>query len=184
MLLESYLLERIEESIEINAPPPTVFSVVSNLCRRARLNPNWTIVSCEPLDGGMHAGARYRFVSLRSGTRTEHVSRVALYEPPSCLVLHSEVHRGLEIELTVHATPTGSRLTHTESFERLPSAPRPAEEPRSLLTILRTWLMFEQEGYAEASAEETRAALRAQIGREIQAWLRAIKQSIERGDVS
>jgi hypothetical protein len=49
---------------------------------------------------------------------------------------------------------------------------------------VRTWLMFEQEGYAEASAEEARAALRAQIGREIQAWLRAIKQSIERGEVA
>ncbi len=177
-------MEHIEESIEINAPPPTVFAVVSDLCRRARLNPRWTIVSCEPLDGGMHAGARYRFVSLRSGTRTEHVSRVALYEPPSRLVLHSEVHRGLEIELTVHATPAGSRLTHIESFERLPSAPKSADEPRSFLTILRTWLMFEQEGYAEASAEEARATLRTQIGREIQAWLTAIKHSIERGEVT
>jgi hypothetical protein len=82
----------------------------------------------------------------------------------------------------VHATPTGSCLTHAETFERLPSAPKPAEEPKSFLTILRTWLMLEQEGYAEASAEEARAALRAQIGSEIQAWLAAIKQAIERGD--
>jgi hypothetical protein len=177
-------LERIEESIEINAPPEAVFAVVSDLCQRAHLNPHWTIVSCEPLDGAMHAGARYRFVSLRRGTRTEHVSRVAVYEPPSHLVLHSEIHRGLEIELTVHAMPTGSRLTHAESFERLPSQPKPTNEPRSFLTILRTWLMFEQEGYAEASAEEVRATLRTQIGREIHAWLTAIKHSIERGEVT
>ena len=177
-------MERIEESIEINAPSPAVFAVVSDLCRRARLNPHWTIVSCGPLDGGMRVGARYHFVSLRSGTRTEHVSRVAVYEPPTRLVLHSEIHRSLEIELTVHATPVGSHLTHIESFERLPFPPEPSGEPRPFLTMLRTWLMFEQEGYAEASAEEARIALCAQIGREIQAWLAAIKHSIERGEVT
>lgn len=175
-------MERIEESIDIHASPEAVFALVSDLCRRARLNPHWTMVSCEPLDGGMRAGARYRLVSLRSGTRTEHVSRVAVYEPPSRLVLQSEMHRGLEIELSVHATPAGSRLTHAESFERLPSPAKPADEPRSFLSILRTWLMFEQEGYAEASAEEARVALRAQIGREIQAWLTAVKRAIEQGE--
>lgn len=175
-------MDRIEESIDISAPPAAVFALVSDLCRRARLNPHWTIASCEPLDGGMRAGARYRFVSLRSGARTEHVSRVAVYEPPSRLVLQSEMHRGLEIELTVHATPAGSRLMHAESFERLPSTPKPANEPRSFLAMLRTWLMFEQEGYAEASAEEARVALRTQIGREIQAWLKAIKYAVEHGD--
>ena len=173
-------MERIEEFIEINAPPPAVFAIVSDLCRRARLNPNWTIVSCEPLDGGMRAGARYRFVSLRGGTRTEHMSRVAVYEPPSRLVLHSEIHRGLEIELTVHATPMGSRLTHAESFEHLPSQLKPTDEPRSFLTILRTWLMFEQEGFAETSAEEVRTAMQAQIRGEIQFWLVSIKRESER----
>lgn len=175
-------MERIVESIEINASPPAVFAVVSDLCRRARLNPHWTIVSCEPLDDGMRAGARYRFVSLRSGTRTEHVSRVAVHEPPARLVLHSETHRGLEIELTVHTTPAGSRLTHAESFERLPSQPKSTDEPRTFRAILRTWLMFEQEGYAEASAEEARATLRIHIGREIQAWLMAVKRAIEQDE--
>ena len=175
-------MERIEESIEINAAPAAVFALVSDLCRRARLNPRWTMASCEPLDGGMHAGARYRFVTLRSGTRTEHVSRVAVYEPPTRLVLHSEIHRGLEIELTVLATPTGSRLMHAESFERLPSVPKSAEEPKSFLTVLRTWLMFEQEGYAEASAEEARAVLRVHIGREIQGWLSAVKRAVEQNE--
>lgn len=173
-------MERIEESIEINAPPAAVFAVVSDLCRRARLNPNWTIVSCEPLDGGMHAGARYRFVSLRSGMRTEHVSRVAVYEPPWRLVLHSEVHPGQEIELTVHATPMGSRLTHAETFNTLPIAPRPSEQPPSFWGALRQWLMFEQEGFAEASAEEVRTAMQAQIRGEIQSWLVAIKRESER----
>jgi len=175
-------MEHIEASIHINAPPAAVFALVSDLCRRARLNPNWVILGCEPLDGAMRAGARYRFISRRGDTRTEHVSRVAVYEPPRRLVLRSEVHPGLEIELTVGAAPGGARLTHVETFDHLPVAPAPPDERRSFLATLRQWLMFEQEGYAEASAEEARAALQAQIQREIHTWLAAIKQAIERAE--
>ncbi|MBI5612562.1 MAG: SRPBCC family protein [Gammaproteobacteria bacterium] len=172
-------MEHIEASIEIDAPPAAVFAVVTDLCRRARFNPGWAVLGCEPLDGPMAVGARYRFITRRGQVVAEHVSRVAVYEPPWRLVLRSETHPDLEIQLTVVATPGGARLTHAESFNRLPAVSGPPDRPRSFGTLLRQWLMFEQEGYAEAVADETHDALQAQIRGEIHAWLAAIKQAIE-----
>lgn len=172
-------MEHIEASIEINAPPAAVFAVAADLCRRARLNPNWTVLDCEPLDGPMHVGARYRFITRRGEILTDHVSRVTVYEPPWRLVLCSETYPDLEIHLTVSAAPGGARLAHAESFNKLPAVPGPPAQPRSFGTTLRQWLMFEQEGYAEAVADEVHDTMQAQIQGEIQAWLAAIKQAIE-----
>jgi hypothetical protein len=51
-------MERIRESVEIKAAQTDVFALVSDLCRRARLNPAWRVIACEALDGGRSARGR------------------------------------------------------------------------------------------------------------------------------
>src|SRR3989338_11250251 len=106
-------MERIRESVEIQAAPADVFALVSDLCRRAHLNPAWRVIACEALDGGpIRAGSRWRFVVRRDRTRIEHVSRVIDYDPPRRIVCKSEIHPDLEIVLEVAPSSAGGRLTH------------------------------------------------------------------------
>ncbi len=175
-------MERIRESVEIQAAPADVFALVSDLCRRARLNPAWRVIACEALDGGpIRAGSRWRFVVRRDRTRIEHVSRVIDFDPPRRLVCKSEIHPDLEIVLDVVPSGAGCRLTHEEAFRALPvpDEVRKGEAESLVRRFLRALLWLDGGGFQTADIQETHEALREQIHLEIRAWLAKIKEEAE-----
>ncbi|OGW59799.1 MAG: hypothetical protein A2V83_00670 [Nitrospirae bacterium RBG_16_64_22] len=175
-------MERIREAVEIQAAPADVFALVSDLCRRARLNPAWRVIACEALDGGpIRAGSRWRFVVRRDRTRIEHVSRVIDYDPPRRIVCKSEIHSDLEIVLDVVPSSAGCRLTHEEAFRALsvPDEVRKGEAESFVRRFLRALLWLEGGGFQTADIQETHEALREQIRAEIRAWLAKIKEEAE-----
>lgn len=175
-------MERIRESVEIKAAQTDVFALVSDLCRRARLNPAWRVIACEALDGGpIRSGSRYRFVVRRDRTRIEHVSRVVDYDPPRRLVCKSEIHGDLEIALDVAPAGAGCRLTHEESFRALPvpDEVRNAEGESIIRRFLRALLWLEGGGFQTADIQEAHEALKGQIHAEIREWLAKIKDEAE-----
>lgn len=175
-------MERIRESVEIKAAPADVFALVSDLCRRARLNPAWRVIACEALDGEpIRTGSRWRFAIRRDRTRIEHVSRVVEYDPPRRLVCRSETHSDLEIVLEVAPSGDGCRLTHEEAFRTLPvpDEVRIAEAESLVGRLLRALLWLEGGGFHTADIQEARDVLKEQIHAEIREWLAKIKDEAE-----
>jgi hypothetical protein len=173
----------IREAIEIKSRPENVFALISDLCRRARLNPSWTMVACEALDGGpLRVGARYRFVTRRGDIRVEHRSRVAEYEPPRRLRLRSEVHPDLEILLAVQPSGGGCILSHTETFRTPPVPPELArqQQPDSTVTAITDLLLLETGGFSMPEPDAWQDTFRKQVQIEIRAWLESIRNEVER----
>lgn len=173
----------IRESIEIKSRPENVFALISDLCRRARLNPSWTVVACEALDGGpLRVGARYRFLTRRNEVRVEHRSRVVEYELPRRLRLRSEIHPDLEILLSVQPSGSGCILSHTETFR---TPPVPSElvrqsQPDSTVTAVTDLLLLETGGFSMPEPDAWQDTFRKQVQAEIRAWLENIRIEAER----
>lgn len=174
-------MEEIRESIEIAASPEAVFAVVADLCRRAALNPHWTVIACGCLqEHEMKIGARCRLVLRRGDTRIEHVSRVAVYDPPYRLTLYSDTHPGIEITHTVFAVPGGCVLTHTERFPSPPPAPVVPPVPGGFWgRVLQALLVMEVAGAFPQAQAEVQARLHQQMQAELRDWLVAIQRAVE-----
>jgi hypothetical protein len=177
-------LETIHESIEIRAHAATVFALVADLCRRARLNPAWTVISCEALDGEpLRAGARYRFLIRRGDDRVEHRSRVIEFDPPQLLRMRSEVHSDLEILLAVQPSGAGCILSHTEAYRSPPIPPVLAQRHNrdSFRNMVKSFVLTETGDFSMPDAVTWQEAFRKQVRIEIRAWLERIREEAERG---
>jgi hypothetical protein len=101
-------MDHIEASIAINAP------ICAGVRDSTQAGWFWTASRST----ARWASARVIVLSC-DAVLTDHVNRVFVYEPPWHLVLRSEAHPDLEIQLTVSTAPGGARLAHAESFTKL-----------------------------------------------------------------
>lgn len=174
-------------SVEIRAEPARVFALVSDLRRKARLNPNIEVIRVE-LEGEEPVGAGSVFYHrFQRGRRiVEYRSRCVRFDPPRLFVSRGETDPPFEVGVTVDPTPAGCRLTQKETVEAAPDlldALDPAREPAPGWGDLVRLLAFFPGGRGLGS--ELRAHQRERVarrlGEELGAWLQAIRSHVERG---
>jgi hypothetical protein len=172
-------------TVEIRAEAADVFAVVSDLRRKAPLNPNIQVIRVE-LEGEepLRDGSVFYHRFQRGARILEYRSRCVRLIPPRLFESRSETHPFFEVRVTVEPTPAGCRLTQEEQVEVTPDvfdaferAPSSVGTFRDLVTLLALFPSTRPLG------SELRALQRERVVRkltaELQSWLDAIRAHLE-----
>jgi hypothetical protein len=172
-------------TVEIKATPAAVFAVVSDLRRKAQLNPNIQVIRVE-LEGGepVREGSVF-YHRFHKGTRIlEYRSRCVRLVAPSLFESRSETDPPFAVRVTVDQTAAGCRLIQQEEVEVTPELldafePAPTKL-RSFREILFLFALFPS---MRPLGSEIRAFQRERVIRkltsELQAWLDDIRAHLE-----
>ena len=171
--------------MEIHAGTTDVFAVVSDLRRKARLNPNIEVIRVE-LEGGepVREGSVF-FHRFQKGRRiVEYRSRCVRCVPPRLFESRGETDPPFDVRVTVEPTPEGCRLTQQEVLEAPPEAldaleagPVGERKFRDILRLLPIFPVARQLGSELRALQRERVA--RQLGAELEAWLEAIRANVE-----
>jgi hypothetical protein len=172
-------------NVEIRANPEEVFAVVSDLRRKARLNPNIHVIRVE-LEGEepVQEGSVF-YHRFHRGTRIlEYRSRCVRLVPPWLFESRSETDPPFEVRVTVDRTPAGCRLTQLEEVEVTPELLDAFEPtPTKLRSFRDTVLLFALFPSMRSLGSEIRVFQRERVIRkltgELQSWLAAIRAHLE-----
>ena len=172
-------------TVEIQVQPMEVFALVSDLRRKAKLNPNIQVIRVE-LEGGepVREGSVF-YHRFHKGTRImEYRSRCVRLVPPWLFESRSETDPPFEVRVTVDRTAAGCRLIQQEEIEVTPELldafePAPTKLP-SFRDIITLFALF-------PSARPLESELRAfqhervtkKLSGELQSWLDAIRAHLE-----
>ena len=172
-------------TVEIRADVTEVFALVSDLRRKARLNPNIQVIRVE-LEGKepLREGSVF-YHRFHRGTRImEYRSRCVRLVPPWLFESRSETDPPFEVRLTLHPTRAGCRLTQEEQVEATPELldafePAPTSV-RAFSDIVKLLALFPS---ARPLGSELRALQRKRVAAtltgELQSWLDAIRAHLE-----
>ena len=172
-------------SVDIRADAAEVFALVSDLRRKARLNPNIEVVRIE-LEGDepVREGSTFRHRFVKAGRIFEYRSRCVRYVPPRLFESRGETDPPFEVRVTVEPAPEGCRLTQQEMVEVTPAlldalGPVGAGERAfgEAVSLLALFPAVRQLGAELRRHQLDRAARR--LTAELQAWLDAIKAHLE-----
>jgi len=172
-------------TVEIQVQPMEVFALVSDLRRKAKLNPNIQVIRVE-LEGGepVREGSVF-YHRFHKGTRImEYRSRCVRLVPPWLFESRSETDPPFEVRVTVDRTAAGCRLIQQEEIEVTPELldafePVPTKLPsfRDIMTLFALFPSVRPLG-SEIRAFQRDRVIRKLTG-ELQAWLDAIRAHLE-----
>ena len=172
-------------TVEIRADTAEVFALVSDLRRKARLNPNIQVIRVE-LEGEepLREGSVF-YHRFHRGTRImEYRSRCVRLVPPRLFESRSETNPPFEVRVTVDPTSVGCRLMQEEQVEATPELldafePAPSSM-RTLPDIVKLLALFPS---ARPLGCELRVLQRERVvailSGELKSWLDAIRAHLE-----
>lgn len=183
------VIVRVMAAVEIGAPVPPVFALVSDPLAKARLNPFFQVIRIEREDPGPLREGSVTFLRLQKGTRIfEYRTRCLRLEPDRLLENQAELPTLFRVHVEVEPIPGGTRLTQREECEITPAMldhlPVPRRAERAWWTIRLLSLVapsLARETYAVILRERA-DALRVSMERELRGWLQAIKEHLETHD--
>lgn len=171
----------------IRADAAEVFALVSDLRRKARLNPGIEVIRID-LEGGepVREGSCFRHRFAKGGRILEYRSRCVQCDPPRLFVSRGETDPPFEVRVTVEPTPAGCRLTQQEALEAGPemldaldSGLVAARSFRDVLRLLPLFPSVRELGVEVRALQRERVAKR--LSGELAAWLDAIRAHVETG---
>ncbi len=177
----------LSASVKVRVEAAEAFAVVSDLRRKARLNPNIEVIRVE-LEGGepVREGSVF-YHRFRKGSRiVEYRSRCVRFEPQRLFVTRGETAPPFEVRVTVEPGPEGCRLTQEETVEATPAlldALEPELAAGTGLGEMLRWLLYFPGGRrlgAELRAHQ-RDRLVRRLEQELTRWLEAIREHLEAG---
>ena len=173
-------------TVEIRAEPAAVFAVVSDLRRKARLNPNIQVIRVE-LEGEepVREGSVF-YHRFHRGTRImEYRSRCVRLVTPWLVESRSETDPAFDVRVTVDPTPAGCRLTQEEEIEVTPelldafeAAPTTASRFRDIVNLFALFPGVRPLGAEMRAFQRERVARK--LASELQSWLDGIRTQVER----
>lgn len=173
-------MERIRESIVIKRPVEEVFRFLKAVEPRLRLNPSYELKAFSKLtDGPVSKGTRFRIIFRTESGINEYESEVVDLRENE-FIMTRDIKGRLSLTLSVKPVSEGTLLTHEEEFlipEVLLSG-----EPDTVLdwrTIFRHILHLDRVRFVDHERERKIAAIKDDLRRKLQEWLRRIKESIE-----
>jgi hypothetical protein len=172
-------------TVWVRAEPERVFALVSDLRRKAALNPNIQVIRVE-LEGGepVREGSVF-YHRFQKGMRIfEYRSRCVRLVPPWLVESRGETDPAFEVRVTVEPFPDGSRLTQQETLETPPEL-LDALEPvsaggqtlRDMAGLLGLFPGVRPLGSHLRAHQRERLARK--LTAELRAWLDAIKAHLE-----
>ena len=183
------MIDRVEfsASVEIRAEAAEVFALVSDLRRKARLNPNIQVIRVElEAEGPVREGAVF-YHRFQRGTRIlEYRSRCVRCVPPHLFESRGETDPPFEVRVTVEPTPAGCRLIQHEALEVTPDlldalepAPTAAGTFREILGLMALFPSARPLGSELRALQRERLVKR--LTGELRFWLEAIRAHVEAG---
>ena len=177
----------VSASVHVRAEPGEVFAVISDLRRKAPLNPHIEVIRVE-LESGEPIGPGSVFYHRFQRERRifEYRSRCLRCEPPRLFESRGETDPPFEVTVTVEPDAAGCRVTQEERLEtpaELLDAldPPPTGAPR--FRDVLGWLALFPVGRPLVS--EVRVMQRERVARrltrELENWLEAIRAHVEGG---
>ena len=172
-------------SVEVRAGADEVFALVSDLRRKARLNPNIQVIRVEMEGEGPVREGSVFYHRFQKGTRIiGYRSRCVRFVPPRLFESRGETDPPFEVKVTVEPTPEGCRLTQEETLEVSPEL-LDVLEPVSggggtfsdAVGMLALFPGFRSLGADLRRRQRERVARR--LTAELETWLEAIKAGLE-----
>src|SRR3970040_2292236 len=155
-------------AVWIRAEPDRVFALVSDLRRKATLNPNIEVIRVElESDEPIREGSVFYHRFQKGRQIVEYRSRCVRFVPPRLFESRGQTDPPFEVRVTVEPAPEGCRLTQQEVGEVTPA----------LLALLALCPAVRQLGAELRRHQLDRAARR--LTAELQAWLDSIKAHLE-----
>lgn len=173
---------RVRHSVEIRANPEDVFALVTDVARKARLNPNTQVIRVgKETDGPVGEQTVFHYVLRQGAQIIDYRSRCVAFEPERMMETVSLTDPSFSVRVTVEPTAEGVRLTQEESFE-FPPPPRPPVEPEGLMGLLANLVVrifgdrSRHQGQALPADE---ARIEVELETRLAAWLDAVKVHLE-----
>lgn len=174
----------VRASVEVRAAPAAVFAVVSDLRRKAALNPNLHVIRVELLGEEPIREGSIFYHRFQTGRRIlEYRARVIRLVPPWLYVSRGETEPPFEVHVTVDPRADGCRLTQRELVPVTPGLVQavglsPGTPPvRDALGLLAFFPWGRRLG-SELWAHQREQLVRRLTG-ELRAWLDAIRAHLE-----
>ena len=173
--------------VDIHQPPETVFALLSDPPRRARVNPNLEMIRVEVEGGGILREGAVVYHRAKKGTRIfEYQMRCLRFEPPRLIETGSLSQPEFGVTMRLEPISSGTRLYHEERMH-LPSS-HLGDSGADLgianegmigqifraLTFLPPWNLIR--GYWE---EKSIRRMKGIMLKEIDNWLLALKKHLE-----
>ena len=170
---------RLKRSVDIQAPPKTVFQLIMDLEKRIRLNPNVDEVSVELESEGPPQVGTVFHVRLKSrGQIIDYRCRLSALEPGHLLEITSLSGRPFGMRVRVKPIPGGTRLTH-EEWLALEYQEPPPSGAKSVLGKLAQILANGLSGQAAEERLYQTAKFEEDLDLQLKQWLEATKAYLE-----
>ncbi len=161
-----------------------MFALMSDLRRKARLNPNIQVIRVELLGGEPVREGSIFYHRFQRGTQIlEYRSRCIRCVPPRLFHCRSQTEPPFEVQVTVEPIPGGCRIRQEEMLEVTPAlmdALEPIPVPDTLRDALAWIGLFPS---LRPLGIELRALQRERIvqrlSRELGSWLAAVRSHLE-----
>jgi hypothetical protein len=170
--------------VRIRAEPAEVFALVSDLRRKARLNPNIRVIRVElESEGPVREGSVFSH-RFQKGTRIiEYRSRCVRCIPPRLFESRGETNPPFEVRVSVEPIAGGCQLTQEEALEVTPDLIDAIEPPPGAQTfrdVMRWLTLFPGVRPLESELRTfQRERLLRRLTGELEAWLDAIRRHVE-----
>ncbi len=171
----------VEYSVEIESDPETVFALVTDIPRKARLDPNAKVLGVvQETEGPVAVGTTFHYRLVVAGKIADYHSQCTAFVPGQMIETLSDSDPPFTVRVTVTPSARGALLTQTESFtmQRIHIQLPKADGWRGRL--LR--LMFGNRDAIQQDPDATRddeARMEAKLTERLEKWLEAIKQELE-----
>jgi hypothetical protein len=173
---------RIEASVNIQAEPDSVFSLITDVARKTHLDPSSTVLGiAKETEGPVDVGVVFHYRIVIEGKIADYRSRCIAFEAGHIMETASDSSPPFRVRVTVDPIPGGARLTQAESFSlsalRVP-VPKAKGWPGQILQLIlgRGDCIVQSPESVAAEEAQMEAKLRPRLAR----WLNAIKTHLER----
>jgi hypothetical protein len=179
---------RVAQTVEIQAPPTTVFALAADAPTKARFNPFVEVIRVERETPGPLREGSVTFFRLQKGQRIfEYRMRCARLVPGRIIQSQADLPTLFRVTIEVEPASGGCRLIQREECEVTRDmlegllVPRRAERAWRVIKLFHLFMPgLTRDAYA-VLLQERIDALHAGLKRELSAWLRAIKDHLESG---
>ncbi len=170
---------RFSRSVDIKAPPETVFQLAVDLEKRIRLSPNVDVISVhKETEGPVGVGTAFHLRLSSQGQPVEYRCRCIAFEPERKMETESLTEQPFGMRVIVKPIPGGTRLTQEEwlgiKYEK-PSRPEAKTPLGKMINALADGLS----GHTVQDKLYHNATLEKELGAQLEQWLQATKAYLE-----
>lgn len=173
-------MEKIRESIIIKRPVDEVFRFLKDIKPRLMLNPCYKLIAFKKLtEGPISKNTRFRITFQTDRGVNEYISEIVDLKDNE-FIKTRDVEGRLTLTLSLSPVSEGTLLTHEEEF----AIPRTLLDEETVTdldwrTIFKHILHLDRVRFMDPEREKKVAAIKEDLRKKLQEWLRRIKETLE-----